>query len=638
MVTWVGWLIGCAPQDSTIEQYTGRWADHPDSLLAALDEMDTTGFDTAQLAKYVLVKVQAKDMAGLDIQNDTAIFAARDFLVKTGDHEDAASACFYSGKVYYLQEEYQQAISNFMNARGFARTIADEKLKAHIVYYMGVANYAMGEYNEALPYLEEAPGRYHKAGKLSHEAHANITLGSVYFVTDNPGRALAVYGRAMQYAEKNNDTDIEALFFHGLGAYMHEVENHTLAETWYRKAIRQSTNERNRARLQANLVGILFASGQMDSAIHYAEMAGKTLEMYDDQHALLELYELTAKINAKINNYQDFEAGMSNYDSCLNVIYQERETQNILEVQKIYQVEELQNKRIAEQKKHIIVGGCMALGIILLAGIAIYLVLKNKTRKKANTSLLRKINSLQVMRDEAVLQKNRLEEAVKAKTEELDALKAKLNEAPETGMAEQDDRENAINEAVMEKMAELGILENELNGTLANIIQLEQDSKELQKEKARADRLTQKVDTRNSEISAMISHSIMTHWRMKEFHQGVTKSQDHSLNEKSMVEKELMVKLNREIYGKDEADHWAVILKTLPRKTVKKLNKIANANKLSPNETKVLYLYYLNVTPSGIAVFMGVRPDTVYEYNSKLREKLKLSPDIKISDYLNSIL
>ena len=94
---------------------------NPDSALKLLDGVNTVRFSKAERAEYILLRVQAKENAGMDLSTDTEIFAAQKYFISKDDPEKAALACFYAGVVLQAQEAEAEAIEYYLKANDFAQ-------------------------------------------------------------------------------------------------------------------------------------------------------------------------------------------------------------------------------------------------------------------------------------------------------------------------------------------------------------------------------------------------------------------------------------------------------------------------------------------------------------------------------------
>jgi len=109
-----------------------------DSALVLLDAVNVARFSDAERAEYTLMRIQAKDKAGLDISADTAIFKVSDDYVAGSDVEKAALACFYAGRVWQEQGNASAAMQAYLDAERMANSLKNqERLKGLIVFFIG---------------------------------------------------------------------------------------------------------------------------------------------------------------------------------------------------------------------------------------------------------------------------------------------------------------------------------------------------------------------------------------------------------------------------------------------------------------------------------------------------------------------
>jgi len=82
---------------------------NPDSALVFLNHIDQVKLSEEDMAKYALTYYMAQDKSGLDVDNDSLIRIAYDWY---GEHQDDslyATALYYMGKYFLLNDSMEQA-------------------------------------------------------------------------------------------------------------------------------------------------------------------------------------------------------------------------------------------------------------------------------------------------------------------------------------------------------------------------------------------------------------------------------------------------------------------------------------------------------------------------------------------------
>ena len=102
--------------ESIVKQY-------PDSALRLLDSIPLPSLlNERESNLYTLLKIQSSDLSYQDITADTAIFGVKNYYIQNNNIHRAAQASFYSGRVRHEQQDYKQAMEEYLQANDTNKT------------------------------------------------------------------------------------------------------------------------------------------------------------------------------------------------------------------------------------------------------------------------------------------------------------------------------------------------------------------------------------------------------------------------------------------------------------------------------------------------------------------------------------
>ena len=106
----------------------------PDSALSLLQNIDRSSLETKGLeAKYSLLLSQALDKNYIDLQSDSIIDPAVRYYENHGSADEKLKTLYYRGRIAMNAQKYEEAISYFTKAAGYADRVFD-KVAAGRVY------------------------------------------------------------------------------------------------------------------------------------------------------------------------------------------------------------------------------------------------------------------------------------------------------------------------------------------------------------------------------------------------------------------------------------------------------------------------------------------------------------------------
>lgn len=161
------------------------------------------GFKYGAQARFEEAEQEFKKGLALDSSDNNLKEAAKMIAdLNSGAINKEYAVYLFKGSNYLINEQYQQAITEFMKALELKPDDAD------LNYYLGVCHYSSEQYTQAITYLN-------RAQEIKPDEEINYYLGACYY-------SLAEFSQAIAYLEKTlkaNPNDAEAYSVLGTSYY-----------------------------------------------------------------------------------------------------------------------------------------------------------------------------------------------------------------------------------------------------------------------------------------------------------------------------------------------------------------------------------------------------------------------------------
>ncbi|MEG0888731.1 MAG: hypothetical protein RSH25_09680 [Bacteroides sp.] len=400
-------------QESILEQARSVINQHPDSALTLLSTIRYSQyFNERELSEYVLLTVRAKDKLNQDISSDTAIFQAAKYFDTVNNLEQASSAYFYSGRVYFFQKNFKQAMKSYLKAGTCADKTSDINLK-------GVMQQNIGELDYQQFLNDEAIERFKKAAfcfSQNENSYKNLiisycSIANVFSRIEQSDSAYFYYNKGLELAKMHNDSVQQTIITHNIGVMLKRTGNFKESKKFLHEALsfRQYLNNINTfnkdedktAIIYLNLAEVCDNLNLVDSTQFYIRKTLEHLESNNHSLFLNGVYRMLSQSEAKKGNFKKALELYQQYNNQLIAILNEKDREAILGVQKKYDYEFIQNSN----NKLLIQRQWMLLSVVLLfLGIVIigFLFYRKLTQNKiALFEAHEKIDQLQELANNA---------------------------------------------------------------------------------------------------------------------------------------------------------------------------------------------------------------------------------------------
>jgi tetratricopeptide (TPR) repeat protein len=374
----------------------------PDSALMLLDSIrNPYELNDSRHATYLLLTVRAKDKAYQDIESDTVIFQVRDYFKKKNDRRQFVLAEFYCGRVLQSQGKTEEAMKSYLLARNEADE-NDHIMNGLIAFFIGELNYNQRLFLEAIPHFKKSANEYSGIKeKYKSQISAYLNIGNSFFLEDDADSAFYYYNKGLEIATLYNDSSKQADIMQNMGVAYLELGKFDLAKEAINQMLSILTDSNSKARPYLSLANVFHQENKKDSALYYCNLALALSE--DNIYLKIAIYNLLSKIEEAAGNYQESLAYAQQRVDYLITVYEESEQETLLDVQKKYDFELLQNanKNLVIQRLWI---GIILILFVVVAGFVFF---RNHTQnKEAMLIALQQIYQLKEMAGENNNHKN----------------------------------------------------------------------------------------------------------------------------------------------------------------------------------------------------------------------------------------
>lgn len=369
--------------DKVLENCQTAVDQYPDSISRFLDSVYSIGhLSSKQQKKYLLIKIQAKDLLMQNISQDTSIYSVKRYYREKDDFKNLALASYYCGRVKEENDRNTEAMSDYLEAEEYTATINDRDLCGMIQLSIGSILSKQSRYSEATEQYLKSIGYFTDSSNKKYLFKTYHLLADTYLLKPDADSAIYFYQKGLELARLSNDSLHMADFMQNIGiAYKHTGD--------FRKAINSfsssckfQTNPTDKARLYLNLAEILSDIHKQDSALYAIGRSLKCQQQTGDLNLLSDIYKTLSDIESKNSNHYQSMFFHQTYRQYLELHHNEQNNRELADLQGKYNTEQTINKK--QDAKLVIYTICLVISISLLvtAGVIFYFYYKSVGHQK----------------------------------------------------------------------------------------------------------------------------------------------------------------------------------------------------------------------------------------------------------------
>ena len=360
--------------------------EQPDSALHLLQTIDRRTLSGERLARYALVYSIAQHKSGIDVANDSLLRIAYDYYSHHPEDSLYARSQFYMGAYYIrvdsakLGEDCLRTAARHAEERGeyYTLYLALNRLASNIKY--SDASLALEYSKKALQVYSE-----HCPPIVTNKILLMMGIGDAYLLCNKEDSALYYMDMAFEEANKMGDSTLIGAVLQDKSILYTKLDDYQQALSMVKAAwdISPAKNINLASRLAS-------CYADADSAQQARELYDQTIPIGDYGQRYL-AYKNLATLAAKDNNETSFIAYSDSSYECMKEMYKQILKTKSDYYQDLIRLEKENRQQEAEiyHKRIFILCSLLLLVIAVMAGILVYINIRNKAKREREQHLLR---------------------------------------------------------------------------------------------------------------------------------------------------------------------------------------------------------------------------------------------------------
>lgn len=291
----------------------------------------------------------------------------------------SARELFDLAKEHENNAEIELAMATYKQTIDAAKSEGDTALLGLAQQYMGMLLLEQWSFDEAINMLNESAATTKDDPVML--SYSNSAIGRAYFIMDSTDKSIQYFKDAVGYAEQSGDNDVISVAYQNIGALYQEIGIYNQALDYIRLSLRYNNEEKEIPRYHLNLAYIFSDMNENDSCSYYENLLKNEIDSIEDQAMKTSIYYFLAKRAMDDNDYESAYHYYKNFAEMDIEMLEERLQQNVLEIQKKYDYEKVQNEyNVKLLRKHRLL--MSSLFVTLITGMLLYIQTKINLRKR----------------------------------------------------------------------------------------------------------------------------------------------------------------------------------------------------------------------------------------------------------------
>ena len=291
----------------------------------------------------------------------------------------SARELFDLAKEHENNAEIELAMATYKQTIDAAKSEGDTALLGLAQQYMGMLLLEQWSFDEAINMLSESA--ITTKDNPTMLSYTNAAIGRAYFIMDSTDKSIQYFKDAVGYAEQSGDNDVISVAYQNIGALYQEIGNYNQALDYMRLSLKYNNEGKEIPRYHLNLAYIFSDMNENDSCSYYENLLKNEIDSIEDQAMKTSIYYFLAKRAMDENDYESAYHYYKNFAEMDIEMLEERLQQNVLEIQKKYDYEKVQNEyNVKLLRKHRLL--MSSLFVTLITGMLLYIQTKINLRKR----------------------------------------------------------------------------------------------------------------------------------------------------------------------------------------------------------------------------------------------------------------
>lgn len=280
---------------------------------------------------------------------------------------------------YENEGETELAMTTYRQALDAAQNEGDTALIGLVQQYMGMLLLQQYSFDEAIEMLHQSAATTKDDPVMI--SYSNSGIGRAYFIIDSIDKSLHHFQKAVEYAEQSADSNVMSVAYQNIGAIYNEIGNYDDALNYIRLSLKYNNEEKEIPRYHLNLAYIFLDMNINDSSSYYENILKKELDSIEDKTLKVAInHFLYNKALADNNIDSAFHYYMTFAEMDMELL-EERLQQNVLEIQKKYDYEKVENDYNLEllKKQRTLT---FLLFLLLIIGVVLLILINRNLRRR----------------------------------------------------------------------------------------------------------------------------------------------------------------------------------------------------------------------------------------------------------------
>ena len=280
---------------------------------------------------------------------------------------------------YENEDETELAMTTYRQALDAARNESDTALIGLVQQYMGMLLMEQYSFDEAIEMLHQSAATTKDDPVML--SYSNSGIGRAYFIIDSIDKSLHHFQKAVEYAEQSSDSNVMSVAYQNIGAIYNEIGNYDEALNYIRLSLKYNNEEKEIPRYHLNLAYIFLDMNENDSSSYYENILKKELDSINDKTLKVAInHFLYNKALADNNIDSAFHYYMTFAEMDMELL-EERLQQNVLEIQKRYDYEKVENDynlKLLKKQRTL----TFLLFLLLIIGVVLLILINRNLRRR----------------------------------------------------------------------------------------------------------------------------------------------------------------------------------------------------------------------------------------------------------------
>lgn len=253
------------------------------------------------------------DIIAYYMRNDlekTLLYSQKGVELSEDTDDDLWCARFYRMLGYYYMKkgEYDQSLSIYEKATGYAKDAGNEREEIFIKMYMAAVYMESGKHEPALKQYIEILPQLEKTEPIDHYANVLVNIAIIHQQLHSNDKALEYCKQSLKVAEENNLNLAKAACYSLIGDIYYERGEPDSTLLYVQKSYEMSEAQNNI--IQMIITSQILATnysemGDMTNAEKYANICLDLATQFGDKQTLLMAWSVMAKINFDMKRYKE---------------------------------------------------------------------------------------------------------------------------------------------------------------------------------------------------------------------------------------------------------------------------------------------------------------------------------------------